>query len=75
LSKEKKPKEKTPHAAWILRSEGFERGFSKGHPSPCEKRAASLPRPCGQIRPKPPVLGAATGGKNHFGVVTFIGQH
>jgi len=45
LSKEKYPKETTPHAASILRSEGFDRGFSKGHPSPCEKRDASLHRP------------------------------
>jgi len=44
-SKEKYPKEKTPHAACILRAEGFERGFPKGHPSPCEKRDASLHRP------------------------------
>jgi len=47
----------------ILRSEGFERGFSKGHPSPCEKRDASLHRPCGLIRSNPPVLGAASGEK------------
>jgi hypothetical protein len=40
---------------------GFERGFSKGHPSPYEKRDASLHRPCGLIRPNPPVLGAALG--------------
>jgi hypothetical protein len=44
-AKEKYPKERPPHAALILRSEGFERGFSKGHPSPCEKRDASLHRP------------------------------
>jgi hypothetical protein len=30
----------------------FVEGFSKGHPSPCEKRAASLPRPCGQFLAK-----------------------
>jgi hypothetical protein len=43
----------------ILRSEGFERGFPKGLPSPYVKRDASLHRPCGQIRSNPPVLGAA----------------
>ena len=64
LAKRKYPKKKPPHSALILRSEGFERGFSKGHPSPCEKRAASLPRLCGLIRPNPPVLGAALGGIN-----------
>jgi hypothetical protein len=41
LSKEKYPKETTPHAAWILRSSGLS----------------------GQIRSKPPVLGAASGEK------------
>jgi len=34
-----------PDAAFILRAEGFERGFPKGHPSPCGKRDASLHRP------------------------------
>jgi len=34
-----------PDAASILRAEGFERGFPKGLPSPCVKRAASLRRP------------------------------
>ncbi|WP_148261992.1 hypothetical protein [Methylomonas methanica] len=50
-----------PHVAFILRAEGFERGFPKGLPSPYEKRDASLHRPCGLIRSKPPVLGAASG--------------
>jgi hypothetical protein len=59
LSKEKYPKETTPHAALILRSEGFERDFPKGLPSPCEKRDASLHRPFGLFRSNPPVLGAA----------------
>ncbi|WP_041363952.1 hypothetical protein [Methylomonas methanica] len=59
LSKEKKPKETTPGCRLILRAEAFERGFPKGLPSPHEKRDASLHRPCGQIRSKPPVLGAA----------------
>jgi len=45
LAKRKKPKKRPPHAACFLRSEGFERGFSKGHPSPYEKRDASLHRP------------------------------
>jgi len=30
----------------------FVEGFSKEHPSPCEKRAASLPRPYGQFLDK-----------------------
>ncbi|OQW79579.1 MAG: hypothetical protein BVN35_01710 [Proteobacteria bacterium ST_bin11] len=34
-----------PDAALILRAEGFERGFPKGHPSPCGKRDTSLHRP------------------------------
>jgi len=34
-----------PDAALTLRAEGFERGFPKGHPSPCGKRDASLHRP------------------------------
>ncbi|WP_190303232.1 hypothetical protein [Methylomonas rhizoryzae] len=61
-AKRKYPKKRPPHAAWILRSEGFERGFSKGHLSHCEKRDASLHRPSGQFRSNPPVLGAASGG-------------
>jgi len=65
LSKEKYPKKRPPHAAFILRAEGFERGFPKGLPSPYEKRDASLHRPCGLIRSKPPVLGAASGEENH----------
>ncbi|MCQ8130438.1 hypothetical protein [Methylomonas rivi] len=52
-------KKRHPDAALILRAEGFERGFPKGLPSPYEKRDASLHRPCGLIRSKPPVLGAA----------------
>jgi hypothetical protein len=42
-------KKRHPDAAFILRSEGFDRGFPKGHPSPYEKRDASLHRPDGQI--------------------------
>jgi len=61
LAKRKYPKKRPPHAACILRAEGFERGFSQGLPSPCEKRDASLHRPCGLIRSNPPVLGAASG--------------
>jgi len=34
-----------PAAAYFLRSEGFERGCLKGHPSPCRQRDASLHRP------------------------------
>jgi hypothetical protein len=45
-AKRKYPKKKPPHAALILRSSDLSGVFSKGHPSPCEKRAASLPRPC-----------------------------
>ena len=52
-----------PDAALILRAVTFVRGFSKGHPSPCEKRAASLPHPCGQFLTKAPVLGVAKGDK------------
>ncbi|WP_427500850.1 type II toxin-antitoxin system MqsA family antitoxin [Methylomonas sp. MED-D] len=37
-SKEKYPKETTPHAALILRSCGFVRGFRKGFPSPPKTR-------------------------------------
>jgi hypothetical protein len=48
-----------PDAALILRSEAFERGC-KGAPAP-RQRDASLHRPCGLIRPKAPVLGAAYG--------------
>jgi hypothetical protein len=48
-----------PDAANFLRSEGFERGFPKGHPSPYEKRDASLHRPDGLIHSNLPVLGAA----------------
>ena len=59
LSKEKYPKETTPGCRLILRAEAFERGFPKGLPSPHVKRDASLHRPCGLIRSKPPVLGAA----------------
>jgi hypothetical protein len=59
LAKRKYPKKKPPHAALILRAGTFVRGFSKGHPSPCENRAASLPHPCGQFLTKVPVLGAA----------------
>jgi len=32
LAKRKYPKKRPPHAAYILRSEGFERGFRKGYP-------------------------------------------
>jgi hypothetical protein len=32
VAKRKYPKKKPPHAAFILRSEGFERGFRKGYP-------------------------------------------
>jgi hypothetical protein len=38
-------KKRYPDAALILRSEGFERGFPKGRPSPYVKRDASLHRP------------------------------
>ncbi|WP_041364315.1 hypothetical protein [Methylomonas methanica] len=61
MAKRKYPKKTPPHAAFILRAEGFERGFPKGLPSPYEKRDASLHRPYGLIRPNPPVLGAASG--------------
>ncbi|MCQ8130440.1 hypothetical protein [Methylomonas rivi] len=57
--KKRNQKKRHPDAAYILRAEAFERGFPKGLPSPYEKRDASLHRPCGQIRSKPPVLGAA----------------
>jgi hypothetical protein len=32
LAKRKYPKKRPPHAAFILRAEGFERGFRKGYP-------------------------------------------
>jgi hypothetical protein len=35
----------------------FVEGFSKGLPSPCEKRATSLPRPFGQFSTKAAMLG------------------
>jgi hypothetical protein len=54
-------KKRHPDAALILRAVTFVRGFSMGLPSPCEKRAASLPHPCGQFLTKAPVLGAAKG--------------
>jgi|GEM_PF-4196460 len=57
--KERNQRKGGPDAALILRAEAFERGFPKGLPSPHEKRDASLHRPCGLIRSKPPVLGAA----------------
>ncbi len=38
-------KEKATHVACFLRTEGFERGFPKGLPSPYVKRDASLHRP------------------------------
>jgi len=59
LPKRKFPKKTAPHAASILRAVIFVRGFSKGLPSPCEKRAASLPHPFGLFLTKAPVLGAA----------------
>jgi len=51
-------KKRHPDTAMILRAKGFERGFPKGLPSPGGKRDASLHRPYGLIRSKPPVLGA-----------------
>jgi len=43
--KKRNQKKRHPDAALTLRSEGFERGFPKGLPSPHEKRDASLHRP------------------------------
>ncbi|WP_041363835.1 hypothetical protein [Methylomonas methanica] len=57
LPKESIRRKGNPDAALILRTEGFERGFPKGLPSPHEKRDASLHRPCGLIRSNPAVLG------------------
>jgi len=64
VAKRKYPKKRPPHAAIVLRAEGFELGFPKGLPSPYVKRDASLHRPCGLIRPNPPVLGATSGEEN-----------
>jgi len=70
----KKSTQKKRHtdAALILRSEGFERGFPKGLPSPYVKRAASLPRPCGPIRSNLPVLGAAEGKKTNLAFADIV---
>ncbi|WP_160167675.1 hypothetical protein [Methylomonas sp. MK1] len=55
-------KKRHPDAAFILRSSLLngvaERGFL-----PLRQRAASMPHPCGLIRSKAPVLGAACGVK------------
>ncbi|WFP52095.1 hypothetical protein PL263_08725 [Methylomonas sp. EFPC3] len=46
-AKEKYPKERPPHAALILRAEGFERGFRKGHPWPSENAMHPCIAPAG----------------------------
>ena len=63
LAKRKYPKKKPPRRRLFPALLRFERGFPKGLPSPYVKRAASLPRPCGQFRSNPPVLGATEGRK------------
>jgi hypothetical protein len=60
LSKEKYPKEKTPECRLFPALLAFERGCRKGL-LPLRQRDASLHRPCGLIRSKAPVLGAAYG--------------
>ena len=59
VAKRKYPKKRQPGCRVNPALLGFEQGFPKGHPSPYEKRDASLHRPDGLIRSNPPVLGAA----------------
>jgi hypothetical protein len=57
LGQKKVSKEKATHIPLNPALLAFVEGFSKGHPSPCEKRAASLPRPFGQFSTKAAMLG------------------